>query len=190
MLRQMLGPVRRAGHQGDRGWIHDVEQAVFEAKGKPRRVAAGKGRDERLQMSQDGAEELLDHFRVAGAVGVGKGVFGGRGGAAQSRERTGVQAQRITHVIETEGVSQLGVEQADDLAPGAESAGVIFDAGVAGQFGHQVWRNEIAKLTKNGEFADGWLVAGFLFHALPCGRAQTRRPTFFYPSTLNLVGQQ
>jgi hypothetical protein len=36
----------------------------------------------------------------------------------------------------------------------------------------------------------GWLDCGFHFHALPCGRAQTRKPTFFYPSTLNPMSQQ
>jgi RHS repeat-associated protein len=41
--------------------------------------------------------------------------------------------------------------------------------------------NEIAKLAENGELAGGWLVAGFLFHALPCGKPQTRKPTFFIP---------
>jgi hypothetical protein len=29
-----------------------------------------------------------------------------------------------------------------------------------------------------------------IFHALPCGKTQTRKPTFFYTSTLNPVGQQ
>jgi hypothetical protein len=87
-------------------------------------------------------------------------------------------------------VRQLGVEQADDLAPGTERACVVFDAGVARQFGHQVSGNEIAKLAENGELAGGWLVTGFLFHALPCGKAQTRKPIFFYPSTLNPMGHQ
>jgi hypothetical protein len=67
---------------------------------------------------------------------------------------------------------------------------VVFDAGVARQFGHQVSGNEIAKLAENGELAGGWLVTGFLFHALPCGKAQTRKPIFFYPSTLNPMGHQ
>ncbi len=31
---------------------------------------------------------------------------------------------------------------------------------------------------------------GFLFHALPCGRAQTRKPTFSYTSTLKPVSRQ
>ena len=76
------------------------------------------------------------------------------------------------------------------MAPRAECAGLIFDAGVPRQFGNQVSRNEIAELAQNGQLAGRWLAAGFLFHALPCGKAQTRKPTFFYPSTLKPVGQQ
>jgi hypothetical protein len=50
--------------------------------------------------------------------------------------------------------------------------------------------NEVANLPQERELAGGWLGCGFLFHALPCGRAQTRKPTFFHLSTFNPVGQQ
>lgn len=186
----MFGPVQRAGHQRDRGGVHDVEQTLFEPKGKPRRVLAGKGGLERLQMTEHGPEELFGHFRIASAVGVREGVFAGGRGPAQGRERTGVQAQGVAHVVETQSVSQLRVEQTHDMAPRPEGAGVIFHTGLPRQFGHQVGGNKIAKLTENGELAGRWLVVGSIFHALPCGRAQTRKPTFSYPSTLNPVGQE
>jgi hypothetical protein len=51
-------------------------------------------------------------------------------------------------------------------------------------------RNEVAKLAQQREFAGGWLVSSLIIHALPCGKAQTRKPTFFYTSTLNPVSQQ
>jgi hypothetical protein len=72
------------------------------------------------------------------------------------------------------------------MAPRAEAAGVVFDAGGAGQFGRQMRWNEVAKLTQEREFAGGWFGCGFLFHALPCGRAQSPKPTFFthQPSTM------
>jgi hypothetical protein len=76
------------------------------------------------------------------------------------------------------------------MTPRTEGAGVVFDTGGASQLGHQMRRNEVAKLPQQRELAGGWLGCGFLFHALPCGRAQTLKPTFFYPSTLNNVGQQ
>jgi hypothetical protein len=51
-------------------------------------------------------------------------------------------------------------------------------------------RNEVAKLAQERELAGGWLVSSLIIHALPCGKAQTCKPTFFYTSTLNPVGQQ
>jgi hypothetical protein len=39
-------------------------------------------------------------------------------------------------------------------------------------------------LARQRELADGWLVRDVLVHAPPCGRAQTRKPTFSCPSTL------
>jgi hypothetical protein len=186
----MFGPVQRTGHERNGGRVHDMNEALGETKSEAGRVVAGEGGLERLQMIQHGPEELLGHFWIAGAVGVRERVFAGRRGRAQGRERTGVQVQGVTHVIEAQGMGQLGVEQADDLTPRTERAGVVFDAGVARQFGHQVRRNEIAKLAQNRELAGGWLVVGFLFHALPCGKAQTRKPAFFYPATLNPLGQQ
>jgi hypothetical protein len=51
-------------------------------------------------------------------------------------------------------------------------------------------RNEVAKLAQQREFTGDWLASCLIFHALPCGRAQTRKPTFFYTATLNPVSQQ
>lgn len=185
----MFGPIQRTGHERNGGGVHDMDEPL-ETKREAGRVMAGEGGLERLQMIQHGPEELLGHFRITGAIGVRESVFAGRRCRAQGRERTGVQTQGVTHIIEPQSVRQLGVEQADDLAPRTERAGVVFDAGVACQFGNQVRWNQVAKLAENGELTGGWLVAGFLFHALPCGKAQTRTPTFFYPSTLNSMGQQ
>ena len=186
----MFGPVQRAGHQSDGGGVHDMNEALGETKGEARRMVAAKTGLERLQMAEHRPEQVFGQLGIARPVGVRERVFGRRCGATQGRKWAGVQAQSVTHVIETQAVSQLRVEQTDDVAPRAKGAGVIFDAGLARQFGHQVSRNEIAKLAENGELAGGWLVAGFLFHALPCGKAQTRKPTFFYPSTLNPMGHQ
>ena len=185
----MFGPIEGMGHQGDGGGVDDVEQAFFKAEGETGRVVAGEGGSEILEMRQHGPEELLGQKGIAGAIGVREGIFGRRRGGAQSRQRAGVEAQRITHVVETQGMSQLGVEQTDDLAPGAEGTGVIFDPGVPRQFGHQMGWNEVAKLAEDGEFTGVGLDGGF-FHALPCGKANPFKPTFFYPSTLNPVGRQ
>ena len=99
-------------------------------------------------------------------------------------------AAGVTDVIEPEAVGELGIKQTDDVTPRTKGAGLIFHAGLACQSRHQMRRNEVAKLAQQREFAGGWLVSCLIFHALPCGKAQTRKPTFFYTSTLNPVSQQ
>jgi hypothetical protein len=53
-----------------------------------------------------------------------------------------------------------------------------------------VRRNEVAKLAQQRKLAGRWLVSSLIFHALPSGRAQTRKTAFFYSSTINPVVQQ
>ena len=185
----MLGPVQRAGHQLNGGRIHDVNESL-EAEGESGCAVAAKSGLQRLQMFQHRPEELFGHIRIAPAVGVRERVFGRGCGPAQCRQRPGVQPQRVTDVIEPEAVGELGVEQADDMTPRTERAGLIFHAGLACQSRHQMRWNEVAKLAQERELAAGWLVSCLIFHALPCGKAQTRKPTFFYISTLNPVSQQ
>jgi hypothetical protein len=47
-------------------------------------------------------------------------------------------------------------------------------------------RNEVAKLAQERELAGGWLVSSLIIHALPCGKAQTCKPTFFTPQPSTL----
>ena len=174
----VFGPVQGTGHQLDGGGIHDMDETL-ETESEFRAADAAEGGLQGLQMSQHGPEELLGHLRVAGAIGVGEGVFRRGRGGAQCRQRAGVKAQRVADIVEPEAVGQLGVKQTDDMAPRSELAPLIFHAGLPRQLGHQMRRNEVANLAQQGELAGGWLGCGFLFHALPCGRAQTRKPTFF-----------
>ena len=174
----MFGPVQGTGHQLDGGGVHDMNKP-FETKGEFRATVAAEGRLQGLQMRQHGPEELLSHERVAGAIGMGQCVFRRGRGGAQRGQRAGVKAQSVADVVEAEAVSQLGVKQTDDVAPGREIAPLFFDAGVPRQLGHQMRRNEIANLAQQGELAGGWLVSSLIIHALPCGRAQTSKPTFF-----------
>ena len=186
----MLGPIQRTSHQLDGGSVHDLDEAFFETEGEARHVPAAEFGLESLQMFEHRPEEFFGQLRIAGAVGMGESVFVRRRGAAQRQERTGVQPQSVTHIIEAKGVSQLREEQTDDVAPRTEGAGVVFNARVVRQFGNQVCRNQIANLAENRELAGRWLVSGFLFHALPCGKAQTRKPTFFTSQPSTHLGQQ
>ena len=185
----MFGPVQRTGHQLDGGRIHDVNEPL-ETEGEARRAVAAKGGLQGLQMFQYCPEKLLGHFRIAGAVGVRECILGRRRGPAQRRQRAGVKPQGVAHVVETQTVGDLGIKQAHDMTPRTERAGVIFDAGLTGQLRHQMRRNEVAKLAQQGELAGRWLTLGLVFHAPPCGRVQTGKPTFFISKTSTPVSQQ
>lgn len=118
-------PVHAGGHQLNGGGVHRVDGALEAVEQPLALAAAGKARVQALEMFQDRPEQLLGQDRVAVLVGVGEIVAGGRGGPAQGRERPGVQPQRVTDIVESEGVGQLRVEQRDDVAPRREGAGLL-----------------------------------------------------------------
>ena len=160
--------------------------APLTQEGETRRAVAAKGGLQGLQMFQHRPEELLGHFRIPLAVGVREGVLVRRRGTTQCRQRSGMQVQRVTNVIESKAVGKLGVEQANDVTPRIEGAGLIFHAGLACQSRHQMRRNEVAKLAQERKLAGDWLVSSLIIHALPCGKAQTGKPTFFTPQPSTL----
>jgi len=182
------GPVQRVGHELDGSRVHDVNEAL-EPERQLRATPRAKAGMELLQMREHRPEQRLGHFRVALAVGVREGVFAGRSRAANRRQRTGVQPQGVAHVIETEAVSELGVDQAHDMAPRTECAAPFLHGMFAGELRHQMVGNQIAKLPQKRELGRRWLALCLAFHALPCGRVQTRKPILFYPSNLKPVGQ-
>ncbi|MFT4586592.1 MAG: hypothetical protein ACI8QF_000675 [Limisphaerales bacterium] len=63
-------------------------------------------------------------------------------------------------------MSQLGVNESDDMAPGAERSRLFVDAGFPRQFGNQMGRNQIANLLEDAELVTRWSGLGFCFH--PC----------------------
>jgi hypothetical protein len=139
-------------------------------------------------MAEDGIEKVLGHLGGAFAIGGGEGVLAGRGCATHRRERSRMQPQGITHIIESDGMGQLGIEQTHDMTPGCERASAFGNPCIPRQFGHQVCRNKIAELMQEREAAARWLVRCGFNHSLPCGRFTRGKPTLFYPSTLKPVG--
>ena len=91
----MLGPIHTPGHQLNGGRVHDMNQAL-EAEGKLRPAAGAEARMQLLQMLEHGPKQLFGQLRVTFAVGVGEGVFAGRRGPANRRQRSRMQVQRIT----------------------------------------------------------------------------------------------
>jgi len=165
---------------------HDVAWQVVLGAGNPENLTTGQvGQVRKVHVSlveDDDFTRLNTGAKFAGApVGVRERVLVRRNRSARCRQRHRVQTQGIAHVVESRTVGQLGVEQADDMTPGTEGAGVISHTGLASQERHQMRRNEVAKLAQQRKLADCWLVSCLFFHALSSGKAQTRKPTVFYP---------
>src|SRR5207244_10388391 len=161
------------------GRVHNVNQAL-EPEGELGAAPSAKTRMKLLQMFEHRPEQRLGQFRVALSVGVGKGILTGRGRAANRRQRSGVQPQGVANVIESQGVRQLRVEEADHVAPRTEGATILLHRMLAGQWRYQVIRNKIAELAQESEAAARWLVVCCLMHGLPCGRSKHRKPTSFF----------
>lgn len=101
---------------------------------------------ESFKMLQCSPKKSLHHIAVACLIGMGEGVAGRSNGSAHAAEPTGVDAQGIADVVETDGVGELGEEQAHDMTPWGEGAGLPINAILSGEFWHQVSRDELAKL--------------------------------------------
>ena len=183
----MFGPVQTPGDQLDGGRIHDVNHPL-EPEGEARPVPCAKVRGQRLQVRQHFPEQLFGQAGIPLPVGMGKPVLARRRGPTNCRQRPGAQPQGVANVVEAEAVCHLGINQTDHMTPRTKSSGLGLAPRGSCQLRHQMVGNQIAKLPQKRKLTGGWLVLGLFIHALPCGRAQTRKPTIFYPQTLKPVG--
>jgi len=85
-----------------------------------------------------------------------------------------MQLQAVAQIIESDAVGQLGVQQADGVAPRTEGARLILCPGLSRYFGDFMLGNKIANLAQDVELAPRWFDC-FLFHA--CRVAGLNRQT-------------
>jgi hypothetical protein len=113
-------------------------------------------------MPQDRPEQGFGHGAVPGFVGMAEIIARRRGGPAQRPQGSRPQFEGVAHVVQTERVGQLGVEQRHDVAPGREAARLFVHPVLARQLRHQVCGNEFDELPQDACFT---LVraGGFLF---------------------------
>ncbi len=64
-------------------------------------------------------------------------------------------AQVVTDIIETEGMSDLGIEKSDDMTPHAEGAGLLIETVLASELRDKLSRNELADLSQDWDFRRG-----------------------------------
>ena len=89
-------------------------------------------------------------------AGVGKSIATGRGRATHADQRTGVQLQRITQIIQAKAVAELVVEQAHHMTPRRKAARLILGSRGPRYLRHKERRNIIANLAQDGEIGTGW----------------------------------
>ena len=89
-----------------------------------------------------------------------------------------MQLERITDVIETDAMRQLGVTLAHNMTPGPERARLILRTRLPSQFRNRVLRNEIADLPQDAELGTCWLDLLF-FHPCLVAGLHGRANTFF-----------
>ena len=144
----MPGPVQRVGHELDDSRVHDVN-GNFEPVGAPAGPAANELRRELPEMLEHTQQEPLGQVSGARRVGVGKAVAAGRNSSANARQGSAMKLQSVGHIVEADGMRQLGEEERHHMAPVGEASSLLGCARLPGQIGYQVARNEVANLFEN-----------------------------------------
>src|SRR4029077_1690167 len=141
-------------------------------------TSCGKSRRKLLEMIKHRPEQPFSQPSVAALIGVGKIVAAGRSRSAQGRKRAAVQSQRVTDVVQTDGMSQLPKEHTHYVTPHTEGSRHGIHAGLARKFWNQMRRNQIAKLSQNSELGCGWFGLPF-FHLCRVTKLKSHANHFF-----------
>ena len=171
----VLRPVHAVGHQLDRGRVQGVNHLVEPPQISPPHLSFRKARRLIHQVRHDLPVQGLGHPAVAHPVGMAQVVAARRRRAANAGERPGVHAQRVTDVVEPDGVRHLREDQRDHVAPRRERPALGIHAVFFGQARDQMPRNQVAQLLEDGIRMARWNVVVVFFHTL---RVEDFRATF------------
>jgi len=145
-----------------------------------------------LQFLEHLPKQGLGHPRVAFPVGMRERILARRCGPTNGRERSGIQAQRIADIVQSQGVRQLRIDQTEYVTPWLEGAALGFGIVLSCQSAHQMVGNQIAQLSQESKPTPRWLAVLTFLHHLPCGRSSIPKPPFSSPpivSPINAVGR-
>ena len=148
----MSGPIQAGRDQRNRGRIDQVNRTLKLAGKSLARFAADKARRQIAQVLEDRPEELLRHLGRAYFVGVREIVARGRRGSPDARQRSRMQSERITDVVESNAMDELRVEQRDGMAPRTKGSGLLRHLGITRDLGDQELGNEVANLPQQIQF--------------------------------------
>ena len=77
-----------------------------------------------------------------------------------------MKLETITDIVKADGMSEVGVEQGDNVTPRRETARLGGDACLGCQFGNQMRWNEVANLAQGCQLGSGWFAVFVFVH--PC----------------------
>ncbi len=161
----VLRPRHTIGHELNRGGIDDVDRAA-ETPGQRIFSAATETGMLGLEMVEHFPEKSFGKHTVAFLVRMTERIAGRRGGLAHREEGRHLEAQRIAHVVEPEGMADLRVNHRDHVTPRREGPRLGIDPGLTRQFRREIGRNEFDDLPQDRKVGAARLFGFFLFH--PC----------------------
>jgi hypothetical protein len=107
-------------------------------------------------MIQDWPKEFLRQFGRPYFVGMRQAVSTWRSRTTQSGDRSGVETQGVTNIVQSDRSRKLSVYHGNDVTPGTENPSSMISTGFPSQLGNETSRKEVADLAKNCEFGTGW----------------------------------
>lgn len=144
----VVGPVDARSHQ-----LHDrrINQVDIAPKTVHRSSAAagaktGKGTP---QVAQHLPEQRFGHPTIAPPIGVTQRIARGRRRSPQRAQRRRPQPQPITHIVQTQRVTQLRVQQRHHMAERTKRARLFIHPVLARQLRHQIRRNQFDQLAQH-----------------------------------------
>ncbi len=176
----VLGPVHAIGHQLQDGRVHDMD-GYLEAEGRSPAPPRHESRRLFAQVAHHLPKQLLGHLRGPFPVGVGKSVAARCRRTPNTRQRSRVQLEGITQVIQADAMAQLRIAQAHHVAPRCERARLILRPGGPRNFGDQVLGNKIANLAQDAELGAGWGYFEFIHPCRVAGAHKKFQPIFSNP---------
>ena len=127
-------------------------------------------------MAEHRPENLFRKTSVALLVGMGEIVSARRARPTQGYQQPAVQPQPVADVVETDGMGELGVDQAHQMAPRAKGAHLLVHSGLPRQLRHQRRWNQIANLPQHGKLTAAWKGCCFFHPCRVAGQTNFSKP--------------
>ena len=105
-----------------------------------------------FKMAQGLPEEFFHEVAVAGLISVRQSVASWRGGPANGSELSPMNPQGVADIIQSEGMGELSIEEADNMTPRTEASSLLVYTILARELRNETNGNELANLSEDGDF--------------------------------------